>query len=262
MTTVQSESGDGGRGRSRETRVTEEQTLSRGYITALAAVAVVIIGTGLLVRDRLISPVAPQTTPPSEAFALQRLSQESQLRETATFLQERMKAVSPFVLRVAGDATGLRWGAGDSVLSTTTARPVVLMLPLLSDTLRPPVASHADSLGASWLLVVGRDQTNRLISAYGISGGRAIAVCGSKLIEKLVIGTAVGSEFAGAGIFDLAGRLRGMVVRCGNDALAAIPTDEVARLLADTTTVATDSVGTDSAVSQPARATPQSLPKR
>jgi hypothetical protein len=243
--------------------VSEEQTLSRGYITALAAAAVLIIGTGLLIRDRLIDPVAPQTTPPSEAFALQRLSQESQLRDIAAFMEDRVRAVSPFVVRGGiADASGLRWGAGDSVLSTTTERPVVMMLPLLSDTLRPPVAPATDSLTTDWLLVVGRDPTNRVISAYGISGGRAMAACGSKPIEKLVIGMSVGPEFAGAGIFDLAGRLRGMVVRCGDEHLAAIPTLEVARLLTDTGFVAAASIMTDSTLSKPQPEAPRPVRNR
>jgi serine protease Do len=56
--------------------------------------------------------------------------------------------------------------------------------------------------------------------------------CGGRESSEYVIGVPVSDAFAGGGVFDLAGRLLGVVVRCGAR-MAALPIGEVRRLLAD-----------------------------
>jgi hypothetical protein len=221
--------------------MTEENSLSRRYLATIAAAAVVIIAGGVMVRQKLIAPDAPKTTPPSEAFALQRLAQEGQLEEIAAYIDDRVKAVAPFVVRIDGGASGIRWTRPDSVISTSATRPVVLIPIAASDTSRALMPAIADSLGADWLLLVARDGENRVVSAEGIAGGRTTMRCGPRTIEKLVIGFSIMPEFAGAGVFDLGGHLRGMVVSCSDSAYAAVPVTEIARLLSDTLVV-TDSL--------------------
>jgi hypothetical protein len=87
------------------------------------------------------------------------------------------------------------------------------------------------------VLVVGRDPGERIVSWYGMSGGRSYGRCGPRIVEKYVLGLPLTPELAGAGVFDLAGKLRGMVVDCG-DGYAAVTGSEVRRLLADTTFIA------------------------
>ena len=194
----------------------EDQDLNRKYLGMLVLGAIAIIIIGLFARDLLIGPDAPQSAPPSEASALQRFSQENQLRSISTYIGERVDAVAPLVVRVATrDASGVRWGNRDTLVSTSAEQPVLVVEPILADSLRPPFAIQ-DSSRRDWLLVVARDPGERVISSYGVYGGRAFARCGPKVIEKFVIGIALTSDFAGGGVFDLDGRLRGMVVNCGD----------------------------------------------
>jgi hypothetical protein len=239
-----------------------EQTISRRHLAVFATVAIAILALGTLLRDRLIQQDAPKTTPPSEAFALQRLSQENQLRDIATYLSERVKSVAPFVVRQRSlGITGIRWGSGDSVLTTTREHPVSLVLPLLPDTLRPPVAPSSDSLGMDWLLLVGRDGANRIISEHGISGGTALSACASRPVVKYILGLSIAPEFAGAGIFDLSGQLRGMVIACG-ESFAPVPSEEIPRLLRDTVSFITVPAELDSSTTQLPASPKRSLQKR
>ena len=216
----------------------EDSTLSRKFIAKLAVASIAIIALGLLARDALIGPDAPQSAPPSEAAALQRFSEANQLRGISTYLRERIAAVAPMVVRVpALDASGVKWGARDTVVTTSPGRPVLVVEPIVSDSVRPPSAPAGDSLRYDWLLVVARDPVQRIISWHGMHGGRSFGQCGTRVVEKLMLGLALTREFAGAGIFDLDGRVRGMVIDCGTD-LAAVPGFELRRLLADTVTAA------------------------
>ncbi len=216
----------------------EESELSRKYLGVLIVAAIAIIALGLLARRALVGPGGPQSAPPSEASTLQRLTQESQLRSISGYINERVAAIAPQVVRVpTRGASGIKWGDRDSVISTAPDRPVLLVLPVTADSLRPPFALDSDSVRRDWVLVVGRDPGERVVSWYGMSGGRSYGRCGERIVEKYVLGVPLTPELAGAGVFDLAGRLLGMVVDCG-DGYAAVTGSEVRRLLADTTGVA------------------------
>ncbi len=166
-------------------------------------------------------------------------------------------AVAPMVVRVpTRDASGLRWGNRDTVITTSPERPVFVVEPIVPDSVRPRFAVTQDSLRRDWLLVVARDPGERLISWYGIYGGRSFGRCGTRVVEKLMLGLPLTREFSGAGVFDLDGRVRGMIVDCGSD-LAAIPAPELRRLLADTTVfvLPVDSAAADSLAADTAGAT-------
>jgi serine protease Do len=98
----------------------------------------------------------------------------------------------------------------------------------------------SDSLQGEWALVVARRPDGGFVSTAGVVGGRLLGTCAERDVSEYVIGTPLLDGFAGAGIFDLAGRVVGIVARCGHR-LAALPTSEVTRLL-----VAPDSLGTAS----------------
>ena len=216
-------------------RPVPEDTFSKKTIALLALLAVAVIVAGLVARDALIDPDAAPSAPPSEASALQRFTQESQLRDAAEYIRGRVDLVAPMVVRVpAYNASGLRWGSRDTVVTTSALQAIVVLEVSSPDTMRARLRSPADSVRRDWLLVVGRDAGERVISWYGIHGGRAYDRCGAAVIEKLVLGPSLSPEFVGAGIFDLDGRVRGIVVDCGGH-LAPIPMSEITRLLADTT---------------------------
>jgi len=235
----------------------EETGLNRKYLGALVVAAIAIIMLGLMARRALVVPGAPQTAPPSEASTLQRLTQENQLRSISVYINERIAAIAPQVVRVpARGASGIKWGDRDSVISTSPDRPVLLVQPVSSDSLRPPFALDSDSVRRDWVLVVGRDPGERVVSWYGMSGGRSYGRCGGRIVDKYVLGVPLTPELSGAGVFDLAGRLRGMIVDCG-DGYAAVTGSELRRLLADTAGVTPgDPAGADTtgvAATSPAR---------
>ena len=214
-------------------------TLSRKYLASLALAAVLVLTIGVFLRDRLLRAQAAAPAPPSEGSALQQLSQEGQLRRLSEFLSERVAAVAPLVAYVPeADAAGVRWGRGDSLVTTLPALPIVAVPAPAGDTAQRLSIVTPDSARREWVLVVGRTSSGAVVSAAGILGGRTTAQCGEFQLSEYVVSAALHDGFAGAGVFDLAGRTLGLIVRCGGRAVAT-PMREVARVLADTGSVVT-----------------------
>jgi S1-C subfamily serine protease len=208
--------------------------MSRKYLASLAVAAVFILTVGIFVRDRLLRAQTPAPAPPSEASALQQLSQEGQLRRLSEFLSERVAAVAPLVAYVPdADATGVRWGQGDSLVTTLPTSPIVVVPAPAKDTALRSLVVAPDSARREWVLVVGRSPSGTVVSAAGILGGRTTARCGDIELTEYVVSAAIHDGFAGAGVFDLAGRTLGLIVRC-NGRPVVTPMREVARVLADT----------------------------
>ncbi len=234
--------------------MTAPNTLSRKYLATIGIVAVLILGLGLVIRIAINGRDTAPATTPAESFSLERLSQENQLLEISAFIQQRVNAVAPLIVRIPSfDAAGIRWGARDTIVTTSTVRPVFVALSNVTDTLRPPVFTTTARSAREWLFVVGRDKGGRVISWQGIPGGVTTIACGNNQIDTYVLGFIPGSGFAGAGLFDLAGQLQGMIVNCGSE-LVPIPRAEMLRLMSDTASV---NAPTDSADS-PIVTTPQS----
>ena len=206
-------------------------------MAALAAVAVAILVVGLLVRSRLYStPV--DTSPPSEATTLRQLSQEAQLRRSAAFIAEQVIAVAPSAQYVAVTGTSGLWWTRDTLLSSTPARPVVVVareaIPVApaqrGDTVRRAVTFVGDSARGGWVVMVGRNAAGDVISAQFLAGGRTTATCAGAGVERYVLGAPLDEQFAGAGVFGVDGALLGLAVWC-DDEVVAVPVFEVRRLL-------------------------------
>ena len=213
--------------------------MSRKYLASLAFAAVVVLAVGVLLRNRLLRAEAPTPAPPSEASALQQLSQEGQLRRLSDFISERVTAVAPLVTYVPeAGAAGIRWGQGDTLVTTLPGKPVAVVRASVRDSVRRQPTLAADSARREWVLVVGRTPSGAVVSSAGMLGGTTLARCGDRQLTEYVISAVLHDGFAGAGLFDLAGRTLGMIVRCGGRPVA-IPTREVARVLADTGSVPT-----------------------
>jgi hypothetical protein len=206
--------------------------VSRKYLATLALVAVLILVGGLAARRALgRDDAAHPSAPPSEASALQQLSQEGLLRRTSEYVAQRVAAAAAAVEYLpALRASGVRWRDG-LVVSTDPARPVVAVPDPARDSLAPVAEVVADSTDGGWVLAVARHADGQVLSASGLIGGRATARCAEHDVEEYVLGVPLDERFAGAGLFTLGGRLLGVVVRCG-ERVAALPATEVARLLA------------------------------
>jgi hypothetical protein len=209
---------------------------------AVAACAVLLVG--LYVRGGLKrADTPPAAAPPSEASALQQLSQEGLLRRTSSFVDERAAVAARFVVYVPRlRASGVRWRA-DTVLSLDSTRVIRVVRAAPGDSGAPPVRTLSDSVRNDWVLVVARSERGTLLSAAGALGGRTRTRCGVQVTDELLVTVPLHEQLAGAGLFGLDGSLIGMVVRCG-ERLAAIPVRGITALLAgDSSTLRTDAFG-------------------
>ena len=214
--------------------------MNRRYIASLAGAAVLTLATGLFVRQQLrpAAPAAP-AGPPSEAAAFQQLSEEAQVRRLSSFLSERATDVSALVEYVDGaNASGLRWRTGDTLITTFPDQPVVVFGAARGDTTRTPSVAPVDSLHGEWVLVVARRDDGGFISTPAIVGGTVTTRCADRDVRDYVLGVGLPDAFAGAGLFDLSGRVVGFMARCGGR-LVALPVGEVTELMATR-----DSLGT------------------
>ena len=207
--------------------------MNRRYVASLAVVAVLTLAVGLFVRHWL-RPAEPAAAvaPPSDAAAFQQLSLEGQVRRLSSFLNERATDVASLVEYVpASQASGLRWHAGDTLVTTFADRPVAMLRVPRADTTRTPLIGPSDSLRGEWALIVGRRRDGGVVSTAGVIGGQVPTTCNERAMNEFVIGVAISDGFAGAGLFDLAGRVIGMVAHCG-DRLIALPANEMMRVTA------------------------------
>ena len=214
--------------------------MNRRYIASLAVAAILTLAAGLVIRRTLrraeLSP--PAVVAPTEASALQLLSQEGQARRLSSFLGDRATNVAALVEYVpASRASGLRWRNGDTLITTFPDRPVVAIHAPRGDTTRIPSIAPSDSMRGEWALLVGRRPDGGVVSLAGVVGGRLTTICADHEVTEYVLGVSLPEGFAGAGLFDLAGRAIGIVARCGSR-LVALPASEVGRLVA-----AADSLG-------------------
>ena len=117
------------------------------------------------------------------------------------------------------------------------AAPPVIPFFAFRDSTRRFTPEHLplDSLDRRyWLLTVALRPDGRVISRVGLYGGYTTSTCGEFRFREIVAGDAPTAAFAGGGVFDLAGRLAGVVVLCGDRvAVAAVADVERALLVAN-----------------------------
>lgn len=220
----------------------QETSLDRRYIATIALIALLIIAIGLAAKRIFVPDDAPASTPVSEASALEQFSRENQLNDIATFINERVDASSAFVVWMSDStASGVAWTTPDTLLTTTGYFLVrkVQRPDFDSTSVRIPIDTA--SVGKGWLVVVGRDAANRIVSWNGIGGGFTTTKCRSRQVDKIVISVPQAREFTGAGVFDLTGRLVGLVVNCGTNGLIAIPPAEIVKTLSYSSLMSADS---------------------
>ncbi len=224
----------------------QETTLDRRYVGIIALIAASVLAIGLAAKWAFAPEDTPASTPLSEASALQQLSRENQLNDIATFINERIDASSAFVVRMSDStAPGIAWTTADTLITTTPDFLVRKVQRPAFDSSSSRVPIDTASVANGWLVIVGKDAGNRVISWNGIGGGFTTTPCQSRQLDKIVISVPQAPEFAGAGVFDLTGRLVGLVVNCGANGLTAIPPTEIARALSDLRLLPADSL-TDS----------------
>ncbi|MEW5915150.1 MAG: hypothetical protein AB1762_02040 [Gemmatimonadota bacterium] len=210
--------------------------MNRKYLASLATAASFILLVGVLGRRQLLSNERRTAPVASEASALQQPSMEGQLRRIANFVSEHASAVANFVEFLPNaNVAGVRWN-GDTVVSTSSSRPNFVTLVPRRDTLGPAFHAPADSATRTWVLVIGRREDGRTVSIPAFAAGSGVVLCGDRRHEQLLLGVALQREFAGAGVFDLAGRLVGLVVRC-QGSLIGVTVRDVSSVLREEATL-------------------------
>ena len=198
----------------------------------LAVAASLVLLIGLWVRSRLerddrATPAAPL----SEAAPLQQLSQEGQIRRVSSFVTERTERIAPFVRYVARTgASGIRWRA-DTLLSIGSDGMIDVSRVARADSSSPPIRILDDSTRNDWLLVAARAADGALLSVTGALGGRARVGCAGRELTEMVLDVPLSPHLAGGGVFDLDGRLVGMVARCEGRVIA-LPTRQLTVMFA------------------------------
>ena len=209
--------------------------MNRRYIASLAVAAILTLVAGLTIKRELqrARPSPPAVAALSEASALQQLSQEGQVRRLSTFFEGRATDVAALVEYVpASHASGLRWRNGDTLVTTFPDRPVVAVHAARGDTTRTAPTAPSDAMRGEWALIVARRRAGEVVSLASVVGGRLTTTCVDREVSEYVLGVALPDGFAGAGLFDLTGRIMGIVARCGTR-LVALPATEVTRLIGD-----------------------------
>lgn len=205
--------------------------MSGRYLALLALGAALVLVLGLVTRRYLAVRPEASRAPPSEAAALQELSQEAQLRRMNDFLAARAAEVAPVVAYVPHvGASGVRW-SGDTVVTTLPGHPVIATLVAGSDAPASYAAIAPDSIRRGWVVIVGRTATGDVVTLSATSGGRAVTRCDAAALETFVLNVALTDPLAGAGVFTLAGRLLGIVAHCG-ERLIVVPAVDLERMLA------------------------------
>ncbi|MEO8452844.1 MAG: hypothetical protein ABI647_23855 [Gemmatimonadota bacterium] len=210
--------------------------MNKRYLATLAAVAVLILTVGVLIRpsDRVDPEQIVGATP------LDEISREGAARDLAVYFAEQAVTVGERVVYLAEHGTsGFRWQNDDMVVTTLDDSPVAIVAAPVTDgsSRRPepsaPGRTHPATTAQAhgWALVVGRRPDNSLIWSAGLWGGTTTIECGGSRIPALVASIPLNDEFAGAAVFDLDGRALAVVARCG-ERMAAIPLEAVADVIA------------------------------
>jgi hypothetical protein len=149
----------------------------------------------------------------------------------STYLAERIAAVASLVeYSPDSRSSAVRWRFADTVVSIDPDQ--VLGPESRTRRLPPRVVFPPDSVRRDWLLIVGRRSDGQIVSTVSLDGGRAPTRCGGRDVNAYVLGAPMPTSLAGAGVFNLDGRVLGLVLAC-TGGYAAIPGAEVGRLLSD-----------------------------
>ncbi len=224
--------------------------MSRKYLALLAGLALVVLASGATLRRWLSDTTETPTPAPTEVSALENLSERVDFRRRAEFLADRASMVADRVeYDVEAGATAVRWGTSDTTLTTAVGHAIVIRILPASDTarvkvrgsvsepLRAPGSPAKETQAHAYLVIVGRRRDGATISMAAASSGNTVSTtCGGMVVDRFVLDIGLDDALAGAGVFDLDGRTRGMILEC-EGGLAPVPVASVDKLLAAASSV-------------------------
>jgi S1-C subfamily serine protease len=206
------------------------------YIAILAIASVFILIIGVTVR-RAIDTGKAEPPPPSESdlLRLARLSQRRSLEDMAGYLRSiAEQAQRSIVWMPQLSTTGVVWPSGLVVTtrSSDTVKGAAISgphMPLVgverADVDGEAVTLRADSLrSGEWIVAAWRDGATLAYESGHVAGTTTVP-CQERSTRAVVTTIAVTRSMAGAGVFDLDGRLIAVVASCGETLMAAAVAD-------------------------------------
>ena len=210
------------------------------YLLVLAAVAIAVLVVGWRLRPL---KTADHPSSQAEVSRLQRLTHRTSLDNMANYFAEvadRVKGSLVWVERL--ETSGIVWDASGAVLAASppmmasvqgqirgaTETEHHLLTDLYSETpefrlMKAPaelalVPVQINPVGAlragSWLAVVRRGSRDTHEMEATLFSGSRVVRCGEVELREMLVGLAASNRPLGAGVFDLEGRLYGVVLHC------------------------------------------------
>ncbi|MEO8368659.1 MAG: PDZ domain-containing protein [Candidatus Solibacter sp.] len=192
-----------------------KETLSKKYLAILTFAAVAILFVGIRFRPHKSESEAPS---PTETAILQQRVRRDQASGIGQYLAARAAELEGQAVFLPDRGTsGIRYESPNKIL--TVGGPHTLVNPTLVVVEAPeagvPAAVAATKQNPdSWLLVVGRSAKDEPLWTASIQGPVQVSVCDGVTYKELVLNSALDKSFAGAGVFDLNGRLMGIAMVC------------------------------------------------
>jgi hypothetical protein len=221
------------------------------FVLALAAAAILVVGA--LLRPRIDGPRAPATMPEGELLRLAQLSQRRSLETEVTYFRTVATNISTSVVYLQSlGRSGVVWTEGRTVTARAGAREPGLAAdgdgqagihgsgPIVAVQTSPPegvtVTRAAGPPGVGdWVLAIWQTPEHRAV-VPGHHVGTSAVSCGTLPAQEVLTTVPLSGRMAGAGLFDLAGGLIAVVLRC-DERLAAVTPETVDAMLAEARTL-------------------------
>lgn len=256
-------------------------TPNRTYVVTLAVVAALILVIGGAIRPRARRPEQP---PPLETdlAKLGRLTERRALESRSAFLAELSDDIAPGLVWVQQPAvTGIAWTAAlvatsrfeppSRTLAVTTAggdadarvgdwspdSPVASVALPEAATVAPPMRADSPAPPGTPAVVVWQSAGGRVFAPASVIEESA-TTCDGHRGREVRVTLALARSMVGGGLFDLDGRLLGMILPCGGG-LAAIVPEVVDEWLRANTTAASRLLARYGAVFEPLTAAESSF---
>ncbi len=222
------------------------------YIAVLALIAGLVLFVGAKLRPKAMPEVAP---PPAEVRRLEILTQRRNLENLSSYFRRIAGRAAEGLVWLRGLGTsGIVWTADGVIVSgrpqrltggAITAGPAVVEPEVVSEAfpvvavrvasqtaLRPVLKGEAERLApGSWVVQVAAEADGGHYYAPGVLGGLAADDCEEFRVWTIRTNIPLGESALGGGLFDMDGRLVGVVVRCGG-AYTAVTPEGVDKILA------------------------------
>lgn len=223
----------------------------RRYVALLALIAGLILLVGAKFRPKAI---AEASLSPAEVRRLQILTQRRNLENLTSYFTGIADDANSAVVWLRGmEMSGVVWNGEGLVIGacprrltdrTITAGTAVLEPEVLSEvfpvaamraprqtSLRPAARSPVETLTpGSWIVQVAAKPDGGYYHAPGNFGGLAADDCGDFRVWTVKTNLPLGESALGGGLFDMDGKLLGVVLRCG-DVYSAVAPEGVDKIL-------------------------------